>query len=66
MSHRRRNPLLVVDEVEWLLQRYSPDMMWVADDVFTIHHGWIRNYAAEMRRRGLRVPFGDVFPAPTV
>jgi radical SAM superfamily enzyme YgiQ (UPF0313 family) len=57
MSHRRRNPLLVVDEVEWLLQRYSPDMMWVADDVFTIHHGWIRNYAAEMRRRGLRVPF---------
>jgi anaerobic magnesium-protoporphyrin IX monomethyl ester cyclase len=57
MSHRRRNPTLVVDEVEWLLQRYSPDMMWVADDVFTIHHGWIRNYAAEMRRRGLRVPF---------
>jgi anaerobic magnesium-protoporphyrin IX monomethyl ester cyclase len=32
-------------------------MVWVADDVFTIHHGWIRQYAAEMRRRGLRVPF---------
>ena len=35
---------------------YSPDMVWVADDVFTIHHGWIRDYAAEMRRRGLRIP----------
>jgi anaerobic magnesium-protoporphyrin IX monomethyl ester cyclase len=57
MTHRRRNPQRVVDEVEWLLQRYSPDMAWVADDVFTIHHGWIREYAAEMRRRGLRVPF---------
>ncbi len=57
MTHRRRNPVLVVDEVEWLLQRYSPDMAWVADDVFTIHHGWIRDYAAEMKRRGLRVPF---------
>src|ERR1700685_1818418 len=57
MSHRRRDPLLVVDEVEWLLQRYSPDMVWVADDVFTIHHGWIRSYAAEMKRRGLRIPF---------
>ena len=56
-THRRRNPVLVVDEVEWLLQRYSPDMAWVADDVFTIHHGWIRDYAAEMKRRGLRVPF---------
>ena len=57
MSHRRRDPLLVVDEVEWLLQRYSPDMVWVADDVFTIHHGWIRSYAGEMKRRGLHVPF---------
>jgi anaerobic magnesium-protoporphyrin IX monomethyl ester cyclase len=57
MTHRRRNPVLVVDEVEWLLQRYSPDMAWVADDVFTIHHGWIRTYASEMKRRGLRLPF---------
>lgn len=56
-THRRRNPLLVVDEVEWLLRRYTPDMMWVSDDVFTIHHGWIREYATEMRRRGLNIPF---------
>ena len=56
-THRRRNPKLVVDEVEWLLETYSPEMVWVADDVFTIHHGWIREYAAEMRRRSLRVPF---------
>ncbi len=56
-THRRRSPSLVVDEVEWLLAEYSPDMAWVADDVFTIHHGWIREYAAEIRRRGLRLPF---------
>ena len=56
-THRRRNPKLVVDEVEWLLQRYNPDMVWVADDVFTIHYGWLREYAAEMRRRSLRIPF---------
>jgi radical SAM superfamily enzyme YgiQ (UPF0313 family) len=56
-THRRRDPLLVVDEVEWLLQTYSPDMVWVSDDVFTINHKWIRDYAAEMRRRNLRIPF---------
>ncbi|HZL25146.1 MAG TPA: radical SAM protein [Acidobacteriaceae bacterium] len=56
-THRRRNPLLVVDEVEWLLQEYSPDMVWVSDDVFTIHHAWLRQYAAEMRRRRLHIPF---------
>src|SRR5271156_1593032 len=57
MTHRRRKPLAVVDEVEWLLTTYTPDMMWIAGDVFTIHHGWLREYAAEMRRRNLRVPF---------
>lgn len=56
-SHRRRDPVLVVDEVEWLLGKYSPDIIWVSDDVFTINHAWLRTYAAEMKRRGLRVPF---------
>jgi radical SAM superfamily enzyme YgiQ (UPF0313 family) len=56
-THRRRNPLLVVDEVEWLLSSYAPDMVWVSDDVFTINHNWVREYATEMRRRGLRIPF---------
>jgi anaerobic magnesium-protoporphyrin IX monomethyl ester cyclase len=57
LTHRRRKPALVVDEVEWLLKEYEPDMVWIADDVFTIHHGWIRDYAAEMRRRSLHIPF---------
>jgi anaerobic magnesium-protoporphyrin IX monomethyl ester cyclase len=57
MTHRRRKPCDVVNEVEWLLNTYGPDMVWIADDVFTIHHGWLRAYAAEMSRRSLRVPF---------
>jgi radical SAM superfamily enzyme YgiQ (UPF0313 family) len=56
-SHRRRDAIKVVDEVEWLLQTYSPDMMWISDDVFTINHQWIRLYHEEMRRRNIRVPF---------
>jgi anaerobic magnesium-protoporphyrin IX monomethyl ester cyclase len=56
-THRRRSPKSVVDEVAWILQRYQPDMIWLADDVFTIHPGWILEYAAEMKRRGLKIPF---------
>ena len=56
-THRRRSVKAVVDEVEWILNYYSPDMLWMADDVFTIHHGWILEYGAEMKRRGLRIPF---------
>src|ERR1700679_3195487 len=35
-THRRRSPKSVVDEVAWIVQRYQPDMLWLADDVFTI------------------------------
>lgn len=56
-THRRRKPAKVADEVEWLLKTYEPDMMWIADDVFTVHHGWLKTYAAEMRKRGLHIPF---------
>jgi radical SAM superfamily enzyme YgiQ (UPF0313 family) len=56
-THRRRSPKSVVDEVAWILERYEPDMLWLADDVFTIHHGWIMEYAAEMARRGIKIPF---------
>lgn len=56
-SHRRRKPVSVADELEWLIQRYQPEMGWMADDVFTIHHGWLFEYAAELKRRGIRLPF---------
>jgi len=56
-THRRRKPALVVDELEWLLDRYAPDIAWIADDVFTIHPGWLSQYAAEMKRRSLKIPF---------
>jgi anaerobic magnesium-protoporphyrin IX monomethyl ester cyclase len=56
-THRRRKPASVADELEWLISRYQPEMAWMADDVFTIHHGWLFQYAAELKRRGLRLPF---------
>jgi radical SAM superfamily enzyme YgiQ (UPF0313 family) len=56
-THRRRKPASVADELEWLMSRYQPQMAWMADDVFTIHHGWLFQYAAELKRRGLKLPF---------
>ena len=65
-THRRRKPVSVVDELEWILQRYNPDMLWIADDVFTIHHGWLAQFAGEMKRRGIRVPFECISRADRV
>jgi radical SAM superfamily enzyme YgiQ (UPF0313 family) len=56
-THRRRRPEAVADEVAWLRHRYRPEMLWIADDVFTIHHAWLDRYTQEMKRRGLILPF---------
>ncbi len=56
-THRRRSPASVADELQFLVSRYQPQMAWMADDVFTIHHGWLFQYAAELKRRGLKLPF---------
>jgi anaerobic magnesium-protoporphyrin IX monomethyl ester cyclase len=56
-THRRRKPVSVAEELEWLINRYQPEMAWMADDVFTIHHGWLYQYADELKRRRIKLPF---------
>lgn len=56
-SHRRRSPQDVAVEVSWIKETYNPDRLWYADDVFTIAHRWFLQYAAELRRRNLHIPF---------
>lgn len=52
-SYRRRSPKLVVDEIELIRERYSPDSIWFVDDVFTINHRWLEEFAAEVSERGV-------------
>jgi anaerobic magnesium-protoporphyrin IX monomethyl ester cyclase len=59
-SHRRRSPGNVVDEVAQIIAEYTPDQLWYADDVFTINFRWLREYAAELERRGLNMPFETI------
>lgn len=56
-THRRRKPRFVADELEWLKQQYRPDMLWIADDVFTIHHGWLKEWREQITTRSLQIPF---------
>jgi radical SAM superfamily enzyme YgiQ (UPF0313 family) len=65
-SHRRRSAAHVADEVQLIVDRYRPDLLWYADDVFTIHPGFLAKYADEMDRRGLRVPFECISRAERV
>ena len=59
-SHRRRSAMDTANEVEHIVRTYAPDQVWYADDVFTIHHGWLREYAAELKRRNIKMPFETI------
>jgi radical SAM superfamily enzyme YgiQ (UPF0313 family) len=59
-THRRRTPQNVADEVEQILATYKPEIVWYADDVFTIHYRWLFSYADELKRRGIKAPFETI------
>jgi radical SAM superfamily enzyme YgiQ (UPF0313 family) len=59
-THRRRSYLDCADEVAHINETYKPDQVWYADDVFTIHRSWLLNYAAELKRRNLKLPFETI------
>jgi anaerobic magnesium-protoporphyrin IX monomethyl ester cyclase len=59
-SHRRRSWRDCADELQHIQDVYRPDQVWYADDVFTINHRWLFEYAAELKRRSLRVPFETI------
>src|SRR5262249_11681621 len=59
-SHRRRSPSNVAAEVASIVERYNPDQLWYADDVFTISHPWLRGYKAALEDRGLHLPFETI------
>jgi anaerobic magnesium-protoporphyrin IX monomethyl ester cyclase len=48
-SHRRRSYLDCAAEVQHIYDTYRPDQVWYADDVFTINHRWLYNYAGELK-----------------
>jgi len=56
-SYRRRAAKLVVDEMESLKNKYQFDGIWFVDDVFTINHRWLREFAEEISVRKLNIPY---------
>ena len=56
-THRQRSPKDVVDEMLMLKERYSPDIMWISDDVLTISKKWTQEFVKEVKTRGAQHPY---------
>jgi len=56
-SYRRRTPANVVEELIDIQQRYNPDNIWFVDDVFTINHKWLNEFAVIVKQKGLKINY---------
>ncbi|MGE5245802.1 MAG: B12-binding domain-containing radical SAM protein [Betaproteobacteria bacterium] len=61
-----RSPESVADEVAWLRDRFAPDHLWMADDIFGLKPGWIERFAAAVRARRAVTPFKCLLRADQV
>jgi anaerobic magnesium-protoporphyrin IX monomethyl ester cyclase len=52
-----RSPENVAAELRWLKERYAPDHIWFADDIFGLKPGWVEKFADEVERLDARTPF---------
>ena len=56
-TYRRRSAKLVVDEIVALQSQYSFDNIWFVDNVFTISHKWLKEFADEIELRNVKVKY---------
>jgi len=55
--YNSRSPENVVAELKWLKERYHPDHIWFADDIFGLKPGWIEKFARLVREADSVTPF---------
>ncbi|MFZ1688810.1 MAG: radical SAM protein [Flavobacteriales bacterium] len=55
--YNSRSPAHVADEIAWLYAHHRPEHIWFCDDIFGLKPGWVQAFGAELRLRGIRIPF---------
>ncbi len=52
-----RSAKSVVDEMRWLRDNVQPDHIWFMDDIMGIQDKWIEQFADELDRQDVHIPF---------
>jgi radical SAM superfamily enzyme YgiQ (UPF0313 family) len=56
-SYRVRSAQLVAEEMLYLKQRFRPDHLWFADDIFALSGRWMGEFADAVESLNARIPF---------
>jgi len=64
-KYRVRNPVDVVDEMQWLINEYGFKSVYFDDDTFNIGNDRIRKISADIKERNLHIPWAIMARADT-
>ena len=56
-QYAQRSAESVAAEFTYLKQRFNPDHIWFADDIFGFKPAWVRRFAHAVREANARIPF---------
>ncbi|GJQ20945.1 MAG: Mg-protoporphyrin IX monomethyl ester oxidative cyclase [Bacteroidia bacterium] len=55
--YHSRSPRHVIEEMKHLKANFSPDHLWITDDIFGLKPGWIREFAELIRSENAMIPY---------
>jgi anaerobic magnesium-protoporphyrin IX monomethyl ester cyclase len=56
-SYNARSPQKVAEEMRLLKERFAPDQLWFADDIFALKPRWTESFALAVQSLGATIPF---------
>lgn len=56
-GYNSRSARNVVEEIEFLKDKYSPDHIWFCDDIFGLKPGWLSEFSSEIERQKLDIRY---------
>jgi radical SAM superfamily enzyme YgiQ (UPF0313 family) len=56
-SYHCRSPRLVAEEMREVKERFAPDHIWFADDIFALSQQWTHDFAAAVEALDAKIPF---------
>lgn len=56
-SYKALPPWRVAQEFQYLARQLQAEHLWVTDDIFGLKPGWLAEFAEELRRLDLRIPY---------
>lgn len=55
--YNSRSPEKVMDEIEYLINRFDVHYFWMCDDIFGLKPNWVQRFRDEKQRRGLQFQY---------